>query len=40
MANPEYYSDLMVRISGYVAYFTKLQRDLQWEAIRRAEYKI
>ncbi|MBN1472022.1 MAG: hypothetical protein JW925_09590 [Syntrophaceae bacterium] len=40
MANPEYYSDLMVRISGYVAYFTKLQRDLQLEVIRRAEYKI
>jgi len=40
MANPEYYSDLMVRISGYVAYFTRLQRDLQLEVIRRAEYKI
>jgi formate C-acetyltransferase len=40
MANPEHYSDLMVRISGYVAYFTKLQRDLQLEVIRRAEYKI
>lgn len=40
MANPEHYRDLMVRISGYVAYFTKLQRDLQLEVIRRAEYKI
>jgi len=40
MANPEHYGDLMVRISGYVAYFTKLQRDLQMEVIRRAEYKI
>ena len=40
MANPEHYKDLMVRISGYVAYFTKLQRDLQLEVIRRAEYKI
>lgn len=40
MANPELYRDLMVRISGYVAYFTKLQRDLQLEVIRRAEYKI
>ncbi|MDI6741540.1 MAG: pyruvate formate lyase family protein [Smithella sp.] len=40
MANPEHYSDLMVRISGYVAYFTRLQRDLQMEVIRRAEYKI
>jgi pyruvate-formate lyase len=40
MAHPEPYSDLMVRISGYVAYFTKLQRDLQLEVIRRAEYRI
>jgi pyruvate-formate lyase len=40
MANPEHYRDLMVRISGYVAYFTKLQRDLQLEVIRRAEYKL
>ena len=40
MAHPEYYSDLMVRISGFVAYFTRLQRDLQLEVIRRAEYKI
>lgn len=40
MANPEHYRDLMVRISGYVAYFTKLQRDLQLEVIRRAEYRL
>ena len=40
LANPEYYQDLMVRISGYVAYFTKIQRDLQLEVIRRAEYRI
>jgi pyruvate-formate lyase len=40
LANPEYYQDLMVRISGYVAYFTKMQRDLQLEVIRRAEYRI
>ncbi len=40
LANPELYQDLMVRISGYVAYFTKLQRDLQLEVIRRAEYRI
>jgi pyruvate-formate lyase len=40
LANPEYYQDLMVRISGYVAYFTRIQRDLQLEVIRRAEYKI
>jgi len=40
MARPELYPDLMVRISGYVAYFTKIQRDLQLEVIRRAEYRI
>ncbi len=40
LANPEHYRDLMVRISGYVAYFTKMQRDLQLEVIRRAEYGI
>jgi pyruvate-formate lyase len=40
LANPEYYQNLIVRISGYVAYFTKLQRDLQLEVIRRAEYRI
>lgn len=38
MAHPEYYHDLMVRISGYCGYFTKLQRDLQLEIIRRSEY--
>ena len=40
LANPEHYRDLIVRISGYVAYFTKIQRDLQLEVIRRAEYGI
>jgi formate C-acetyltransferase len=38
MAHPEFYPDLMVRISGYCGYFTKLQRDLQLEIIRRSEY--
>jgi len=40
MAHPEFYSDLMVRISGYCGYFTKLQRDLQLEIIRRSEYAL
>jgi formate C-acetyltransferase len=40
MVNPQLYPDLMVRISGYVAYFTRIQRDLQLEVIRRAEYRI
>jgi formate C-acetyltransferase len=38
MANPEEYRDLMVRISGYNAYFVTLNRDLQLELINRAEY--
>ncbi|MBS3942814.1 MAG: hypothetical protein KGZ32_01045 [Dethiobacter sp.] len=40
MANPEHYRDLMVRISGYVAYFTGLHHELQLELVRRAEYKL
>ena len=40
MAHPEYYGDLLVRISGYCAYFTQLHRDLQLEIIRRNEYGI
>ena len=38
MARPENYQDLMVRISGYLAYFTKIHYELQLELIRRAEY--
>lgn len=40
MAHPEFYPDLMVRISGYCGYFTRLQRDLQLEIIRRSEYEL
>ena len=35
---PEEYKDLMVRISGYNAYFTQLNRDLQLELVHRADY--
>ena len=38
MAHPENYKHLMVRISGYNAYFTMLNRDIQVELIERAEY--
>ena len=38
MADPESYKDLMVRISGYNAYFTTLNKELQLELIRRADY--
>ena len=38
MANPDAYRDLMVRISGYNAYFTDLNRELQLELVERADY--
>ncbi|HQG32377.1 MAG TPA: pyruvate formate lyase family protein, partial [Deltaproteobacteria bacterium] len=40
MAHPENYRDLMVRISGYNAYFVTLNRDMQMELIERAEYGV
>ncbi|MBI9085126.1 MAG: formate acetyltransferase [Desulfobacterales bacterium] len=38
MAHPENYRNLLVRISGYNAYFVTLNRDMQRELIERAEY--
>ncbi len=38
MANPENYKNLLVRISGYNAYFVSLNSDMQTELIERAEY--
>jgi len=40
MAHPENYRNLMVRISGYNAYFVTLNRDLQLELIARSEYSL
>jgi len=40
MAHPENYRNLLVRISGYNAYFITLNRDMQIELIERAEYGI
>jgi formate C-acetyltransferase len=40
MAHPENYRNLIVRISGYNAYFVTLNRDMQRELIERAEYRI
>ncbi|PKN44771.1 MAG: formate acetyltransferase [Deltaproteobacteria bacterium HGW-Deltaproteobacteria-17] len=40
MAHPEDYRNLLVRISGYNAYFVTLNRDMQMELIERAEYGI
>jgi formate C-acetyltransferase len=38
MAHPENYRNLMVRISGYNAYFVALNKDIQIELIERTEY--
>ena len=40
MAHPENYRNLLVRISGYNAYFVTLNRDMQLELIERAEFGI
>lgn len=40
MAHPENYRNLIVRISGYNAYFVTLNREMQIELIERAEYGI
>ncbi|MGK5092998.1 pyruvate formate lyase family protein [Deltaproteobacteria bacterium TL4] len=39
MLHPENYKDLLVRISGYNAYFVTLNRDMQIELIERAEFQ-
>jgi len=39
MVHPEDYKWLLVRISGYNAYFVQLNKDLQLELIRRTEFK-
>jgi pyruvate-formate lyase len=40
MANPENYRNLIVRISGYNAYFVTLNKQQQLELIERAEYGV
>jgi len=40
MINPEHYRDLLVRISGYNAYFVTLNKDMQMELIERSEYSL
>lgn len=39
MENPDDYRWLVVRISGYNAYFTKLNKNMQIELIERTEYR-
>jgi pyruvate-formate lyase len=36
--HPEEYSDMLVRVAGYSAYFTQLHAEVQEELIRRTEY--
>ena len=38
MAHPENYRDLLVRISGYNAYFVTLNKEMQIELIERTQY--
>lgn len=40
IVNPDAYKGLMVRISGYNAYFTTLNREIQMELIERTGYGI
>lgn len=40
MRHPELYKNLLVRISGYNAYFVTLNRDMQLELIERAQYGV
>ena len=36
--HPEQYSDLLVRVAGYSAYFTQLHREVQEDIIRRTDH--
>lgn len=38
--NPENYSDLIVRVAGYSAYFTQLSGDVQQDIIERTEERL
>ncbi len=40
MENPQNYRNLMVRISGYNAYFVELNRDMQLEIIERQQIRV
>ena len=36
--NPQNYKDLVVRVAGFSAYFTRLDKGVQNEIIKRTEY--
>ena len=39
MEHPENYSSLIVRVSGFSAYYTCLSRDVQKDILRRTEHE-
>ena len=39
-ANPEYYPNLICRVSGYTGYYTTMQKDLQEEILNRCQYSL
>lgn len=39
-AHPEKYSNLLVRVAGYSAYFTQLSKEVQQDIIERTEEKL
>jgi len=39
MNNPENYSDLVVRVSGFSAYYTRLGRSIQEDILKRTEHE-
>ena len=38
--DPDKYSNLLVRVAGYSAYFTQLSKDVQQDIIERTEEKL
>ena len=38
MEHPENYGDLVVRVSGFSAYYTSLSRDVQEDILHRTEH--
>ena len=38
MLHPENYGDLVVRVSGFSAYYTSLSRDVQEDILHRTEH--
>ena len=38
--HPDHYSDLLVRVAGYSAYFTQLSTEVQEDVIERTEQRL